>query len=298
MGFTGLVLASMLGEEGRVHASQSTAKADSVIWLFMIGGVSHLESFDPKPLLNQYAGKTISETPYNDVLKSQELSKNLRVFNGEPKHETRILPLQIGYAPRGQSGIEISDWWPNLARCADDLAVVRSLWTTDFNHSAQSLAHTGKLIIDSGDPSIGSWVHYGLGSLNHTLPSFVVLGRPPSDFCGGATPHLASYLGPEHDGVPIDVDPVRAIPFSPNPSKLYRDAQRNEFSFIKRLNRMAQVEYPNDMALTARIKSYELAFEMQTSVPGIVHLSEETEERLSESMALTILQHGLSASSA
>jgi hypothetical protein len=107
-GFTGLVLGTLLYEEGIRRADANPgeqpsfrAKAKSVIWLFMLGGVSHLESFDPKPALNKYAGKKISQTPFEDVLKPSAINKNFRPFNGEPKLDTRILPLQVGYRKRG-----------------------------------------------------------------------------------------------------------------------------------------------------------------------------------------------------
>jgi hypothetical protein len=280
LGFTGLVAGAMLADEtGKLRAAEhgQAAQADSVIWLFMVGGVSHLESFDPKPLLNKYAGKTFSQTPYQP-LKSPWLSRNFRAFAGDdPKHETRILPLQVGFKKRGQCGMEMSDWWPNVGGCVDDLSLIRSLWTVDFNHSAQSLAHTGKIIIDGANPSIGSWVHYGLGSMNDTLPKFVVLGRPPSDFGGGLTSHQSSYLGPEHDGVPIDAHPPRKLPTSSRSDKGPRSRQQAEFEFVSQLNKLATIEYPDDAALTARIKSYELAFKMQTSVPGIINLQEESQ---------------------
>ena len=97
----------------------------------------------------------------------------------------------------------------------DDIAVIRSLWTTDFSHTAQQLFHTGRILIDGREPSLGSWAHYGLGTLNRQLPKFVVMGRPPSDFGGGYASHQASYLGPEHDGVQIEADPDRAVPYAP-----------------------------------------------------------------------------------
>jgi hypothetical protein len=285
LGFTGLVLGTLLFEDGIVRAgvdpsnpSSSCAKAKSVIWLFMMGGVSHLESFDPKPALNKYAGKKISETPFEGVLKLPDVNKNFRPFNGEPKLDTRILPLQVGYRKRGESGIEISDWWPHVGECIDDLAVVRSLWTTDFNHSAQLQFNTGRILLDGREPSLGSWAHYGLGTLNENLPKFVVLGRPPSDFGGGVASHTASYLGPEHDGVPLDVDPARALPFLPRKSDGYRAAQKKELALLQRLNKLSAVEYPNDPNLRARIKSYELAFRMQTSMPEVVNLQAETQE--------------------
>jgi Protein of unknown function (DUF1501) len=280
LGVTGLVAGAMLAEDaGRLPAAETDfpPQADRVIWLFMIGGVSHLESFDPKPSLNRYAGKTFAETPYENVVKSPLISQNFHRFFGEAKHATRILPLQVGYRKSGQTGIEISDWWPNVAGCAEDLAIVRSLWTTDFNHSAQSLAHTGKMLIDGNNPSIGSWVHYGLGSLNETLPRFIVLGRQPSDLGGGLASHQSSYLGPEHDGVPIDVN-ARPNSGQALSEDANRPADREELEFIKRLDRLTSVEYPNDSALTARIKSYELAFDMQFSIPEVVNLAQETRE--------------------
>jgi hypothetical protein len=290
MGFTGLALGAMLYEDGLARSAGDARarndkegglparepKAKSVIWLFMMGGVSHLESFDPKPALNKYADKTISKTPFEHVLKSPEFGKNFRFFTDRPKADTRILPLQIGYRKRGQSGIEVSDWWPHVSSCVDDLAVVRSLWTTDFNHSAQLQMHTGRMILDGRVPCLGSWVHYGLGSLNRELPSFVVLGRPPSDFGGGKAAHKSSYLGPAHDGVPIDVDPHKAMPYLP--PKSARSKQRADFELLGKLNRLASVEYPHDPALRARIQAYELAFGMQTSLPEVVRLDDESEE--------------------
>ncbi|HEY7154918.1 MAG TPA: DUF1501 domain-containing protein, partial [Gemmataceae bacterium] len=143
MGFTGLALAAMLHKDGVARAADWTPpdgkphfapKAKSVIWLFMAGGTSHVESFDPKPVLTKYAGKTIAETPYKDALSKSFLKDNLRVFapnDANGKIRQKLYPLQIGYRKRGQSGIEISDWWPHLGDCIDDLAIVRSLWTTD-----------------------------------------------------------------------------------------------------------------------------------------------------------------------
>jgi hypothetical protein len=138
--------------------------------------------------------------------------------------------------------------------------------------------NTGRILLDGREPSLGSWVHYGLGTLNKNLPSFVVLGRPPSDFGGGVASHTASYLGPEHDGVPLDVDPTRALPFLPRKSDGYSAAQQEELALLQRLNRLSAVEYPNDPDLRARIKSYELAFRMQRSMPEVVNLKTETQE--------------------
>jgi hypothetical protein len=287
MGFGSLALAAMLFEDGvarEIPAEEAVAapplpKAKSVIWLFMLGGASHLETFDPKPTLHRYAGKTIAETPFEKtVLAAPQLAKNFRRFAGEARLETKILPPQVGFRPCGASGIEVCDWFPHLGKCVDEIAVVRSLWTTDFNHTSQMLFHTGRMILDGREPCLGSWVHYGLGTLNRELPKFVVIGRPPSDFGGGCTSHQASYLGPEHDGVPIAVDHDNAVPYPPLGPAQSREAQQAEFELVGRLNRLAAVEYPSDPALEARVQAYELAFRMQSSLPEIVQRSDESRE--------------------
>src|SRR5262249_42974357 len=144
-------------------------KAKSVIWLFMNGGVSHLESFDPKPAVNQYAGQSIAATPWADVQSPERLAMNNRVVvvndaNGQ-QHNT-LYPLQVGYRKRGQSGIEVSDWFPHVGDCIDDIAVVRSMWTSDNNHGAQTQFHSGRHMLDGQYPNLGAWVTYGLASLN------------------------------------------------------------------------------------------------------------------------------------
>lgn len=109
----------------------------SVIWLFMNGGVSHMESFDPKPMLTRYAGRTIAETPFADVQNPQKLAiERLVVPDGNGNQRNTLYPLQIGFRRRGESGIEVSDWFPHIGSQIDRIAVVRSLWTTDSNHGA------------------------------------------------------------------------------------------------------------------------------------------------------------------
>jgi len=286
MGFTGLVLGTMLFEDGVARALPKEDAAEnlirprarSIIWLFMMGGASHIETFDPKPALEKYAGKTIAESPYEHVLQAPQLTKNFREVKGSARRGTRIMRPQVGFQKRGRCGTEVSDWLSHLGECVDDISLVRSLWTTDFSHTSQMLFHTGRIIVDGREPCLGSWAHYGLGTLNHQLPKFVVMGRPPSDFGGGYASHQASYLGPEHDGVPIEVDPERAVPYPPQGPAQSREAQQAEFELVSRLNRIAAVEYPSDTALHARIKSYELAFRMQASFPEIVRLNDESQE--------------------
>jgi len=225
MGFTGLALGAALFRDG--IAAQESAnrppdgrphfppRAKSVIWIFMAGCVSHLEGFDPKPELNKYAGKSISATPYRDSLESRFVKDNVKeVVAGLHKVQPNIFPLQTGFRKHGESGLEVSDWWSRVGDCADDLAVVRSLWTTDNDHGAQLQFHTGRHALEGPLPTIGSWVHYGLGSLNDNLPQFVVLGNPLSDCCGGVNGHGAHYLGPEHAGVRMVADPKNPLPFA------------------------------------------------------------------------------------
>ena len=112
--------------------------------------------------------------------------------------------LNTGFKKYGQSGLEVGDWWQNVGSCADDIAVVRSLWTSDNDHGAQLQFHTGRHVREGAHPTIGSWVAYGLGTLNENLPEYVVLGEPTGDCCGGSWTHGAAYLGPEHAGVRLN----------------------------------------------------------------------------------------------
>ena len=281
-GFTGIALASLLGTAAEasdtVRLPHVYPKAKSVIWFFMNGGTSHLESFDPKPALNKYAGKTIDESPYKKQVLISFYRKNVRDFSGVPRDlMPKLYPLQVGYRKRGQSGIEVSDWFPHIGSCIDDIAVVRSMWTTDNDHAAQLQFHTGRHIFDGFYPSIGSWVHYGLGSLNENLPQFVVMGTPPGDCCGGVGAHDGSYLGPEHSGVRMTINPNNPLVFGSPGNKVSRKERRHQLDLLRGLNELTAIKYPDDANLRARIKSHELAFRMQMSVPNVVDFSQETQ---------------------
>ncbi len=286
MGFTGLALSTMLGRSEAGHGQGAweapsgeahfPARAESVIWIFLCGGLSHVESFDVKPALNTYAGKSIDETPFAGVLKTSE--KN--IVGGNPSHGHRkvILPLQTGYKAYGQSGLVVSDWFPHIGSCADDLAVVRSLWTMDNDHGAQLTWHTGRHVREGGLPTIGSWACYGLGTMNANLPEYVVLGSPTGDCCGGAWTHGAGYLGPEHSGVRLSADPGRPLPWlTPGPGGPTREEQSAGLSLLGKLNTFSGIDYPDDGDLRARIQSYELAFQMQTTIPETLQFEQETE---------------------
>jgi hypothetical protein len=151
------------------------------------------------------------------------------------------------------------------------------MWTTDNDHGAQLQFHTGRHALEGGYPTIGSWVHYGLGTLNENLPQFVVMGTPIADCCGGNMAHGANYLGPEHAGVRLNVDPKNPLPYASPGTDKYHEEQAAEFDLLGRLNRLNGIQYPNDPVMRARIKSYELAFRMQMAVPEVMKLSDETE---------------------
>lgn len=286
LGFGAVALNAMLARDGFGAAAASPTgyrppngfpefapKAKSVIWLFMRGGVSHMESFDPKPALTKYEGKSISETPFASVL-DPEKRKKVRVVvvndaNGQQR--TKIYPLQVGYQKYGQSGIEISDWFPHMGSCIDDIAVIRSMWTTDDNHGAQVQFHSGRHMLDPRVPTIGAWVNYGLGTLNENLPQFINMGPRFFDTRDG------HYLGPAYDAVRLKVDPKNPLDYARPEGDFPAEQQRLGFGLVNKLNRLNTARYPGDAAMEARIKSYELAYRMQSAVPDVIDFSNETE---------------------
>ena len=283
MGFTGIALSAMLQRDGfgsdgpwvppdgKPHF---TPKAKNVIWLFMNGGVSHMESFDPKPMLTKYEGKTIAETPFADAQDPKRLAlERLVVPDGNGNQRNTLYPLQIGFQKHGQSGIEVSDWFPHVAKQIDKLAIVRSMWTTDSNHGAQAQFHSGRHQNDGDFPNLGAWVHYGLGSLNDNLPQYISIGN--REYWNKRDGH---YLGPAHDAVPLRIDPNNPLDFSRPERAFTSESQSIGKELIGRLNALRSFEYPNDPAMDARIASYELAFRMQQSIPEAVDFSKETAE--------------------
>jgi hypothetical protein len=290
MGFVGLVLGAMLQRDGVVRADSIHSgrpgegkphfppRANRVIWLMMRGGVSHLESFDPKPELTKHAGKTINESPHRDAVFGSPYLNNVReqvANNIIDKTKAKIYPTQIGFKKGGQSGIEISDWWPHVRACADAVAVIRSMYTTDNNHGAQLEFFTGRHLLDGCFPTIGAWVHYGLGALCDDLPQFISMGPPLEYQCMGATD--ANYLGPENSGVILKVDPRDPLPFARPGVSLGPSEGALKADLLGRLNRLVALEYPSDPKLRARIRSYELAFRMQSAVPEVLRFQDESE---------------------
>lgn len=287
MGLTGVALGAMLARDGVARANAGDVwqpptgephfppKAKSVIWLFMNGGVSHMESFDPKPELTKYAGMSISETPHKDAQNPEKLKlARVTVINdANGQQRNKLYPLQVGFHKYGQSGIELSDWVPHVGNCVDDIAVIRSMYTTDDNHGAQTQFHSGRHMLDGEYPTLGAWVHYGLGSLNDNLPQFISIGK--REYWNARDGH---YLGPAHDAIPIRIDPKNPLDFGKPAGGQTLEEQKIGFDLVGNLNRLKSVDYPDDPALNARIKAYELAFRMQTSVPDILNLDSETED--------------------
>lgn len=287
-GFTGLALGSMLNQEGIARGEAPSPagrsapgphfapKAKNIIWVFLSGGVSHMETWDPKPALNRYAGKSYDETPYPNPFEDPLFRERSRAVVGADRTHSEIFPLQVGFRRHGESGIAVSDWWPELGSCVDDIAFVRSMYSTDNDHAAEFQFHHGRHKLDPREPCIGSWIHYGLGTLNENLPQFVFLGRY-SDMRvrENFNPH---YLGPQHGGVELSLDPGAPLPFGSPAEGILADEQREQFAFIRDLNALSGVEYPDDEQLLARIKAYELAYRMQASVPEALDLGAEDPE--------------------
>ncbi|MEX0704293.1 MAG: DUF1501 domain-containing protein [Planctomycetales bacterium] len=271
MGFTGLALGAMLAGDGVARADNPAPdgrphfepKAKSVIWIFSAGGVSHIESFDPKPELNSHTGKKVAATPFQDVIP-------------EKYHKSNVGNMQVGSKKYGECGLEVSDWFPHIGGCADDISVVRSLWVDDNCHGAQLTWHNGRHSREGGiHPTIGSWINYGLGTLNENLPQFIVIGGGISECCGGEWAHGAGYLGPEYAGVRLTSNNGN-LPFLSPFGGRQQQEQDLELSTLGKLNSLAGIDYPDDSTLRARIKAYELAFAMQTAVPEAMQLEKET----------------------
>jgi len=283
--FTGMALAAMLHRDGYAAPGMPWSppdgkphfppKAKSVIWLFMNGGVSHLETFDPKPELDKFAGKSIGETPYKDVQNPDKLklARVVVINDANGQQRNKLFPAQVGFKKRGKAGIEVSDWLPHTGACIDDIALVRSMYTTDDNHGAQTQFHTGRHMLDGEFPTLGAWVHYGLGSLNDNLPQFVSMGK--REYWNLKDGH---YLGPAHDAVPVRVDPANPLDYGKPEGPVSTAEQQIGFNLVDRLNKMKAAEYPGDASLDARIKAYELAFRMQKSLPEVLDFAKETEE--------------------
>jgi hypothetical protein len=263
-GFGMLGLAALLGDQARAAAADPLAvrtphfpaKAKRLIFLFMSGGPSHVDTFDPKPALEKFAGKPL---PF-------EQPKLVRT------RTTTLLPSPFKFARRGAAGIEVSDLFPNVARCIDDLCVIRSMVADNINHNGACLQmNTGEQAFSR--PSLGSWLLYGLGSENQSLPGFVVLS--PAQPAQGAPLWSSSFLPAAYQGTLV-ADLNNPIANLKNP-QTGLDRQRAQLDAVRRLNELHKAQREEDSRLDARIASFELAFRMQKEAPEAFDLSKETE---------------------
>ena len=241
---------------------QLRARAKNVIFLFMEGGPSHLDLFDPKPLLNKLAGKPLPDS-FGSVITAM----------GEAR--APLLASQRTWKQHGQSGLWISDWLPNIAQCADDLAVVRSCWADGINHSAGVCQmNTGSIL--GGRPSLGSWVSYGLGTENTDLPAFVVLQDNQSSVVNGPRNWSAGFMPAVYQGIRLQGG-SEPIPNLNTPPSHTPEQQSTRLDFINQLNRSYAARFPDQTELSARLTSYELAYRMQAEAPGAVDLASESD---------------------
>jgi len=263
-GFGSLALAGMLGRPALAaannplapHATHLPAKAKSVIFLYMTGGVSHVESFDHKPKLFADHGKEMT----------------IDNWQGKTGSFTRFLKgPQWSFAPGGESGIQVSDLFPHTRNIVDDLCVIRSMESDHTNHYEATLGiHTGSFTFPR--PSIGSWVSYGLGTENQNLPSFVAIA-PKAPYAGTQT-WAADFLPGSHQGTHIVPGPVPIANMQRR--AVAADLQSLELEQLALTNRRHAEARDLDSALEARIRSFETAFGMQAEAPEVFDLSQET----------------------
>jgi hypothetical protein len=271
-----LALASMLQEDGLLQAADGAAspggvgalpwshfapKARNCIFLFQAGAPSHLDLFDPKPRLNELDGQPLPKEMLEKV-RFAFIQKEAAVLLGSPRRWSR----------HGECGMDFSDYLPQLASCADDLLMIRSLHSDQFNH------HPGQLLLSCGRasfglPTLGSWLNYGLGSESRNLPGYVVLtsGRGSS---GGTSLWSSGFLPSHYAGVLFrnQGDPVLNLS---NPDGIPPEQQQRTLQTLERLNR-SRFEQVQDPEINSRIASYELAFRMQMAAPELMQLSGET----------------------
>ncbi len=268
-GFGALAFSALLqAEEERVSASPFApkkphfpAKAKSVIFLFMEGGPSHLDLFDPKPELQKRAGQKLPES-FGRVITPMGTGGNT------------LLATKRKWAKHGQSGLEISDWLPHTAKCADDLCVLRACWADGLNHVGSVLQmNTGSLL--AGRPSLGSWALYGLGTLNQNLPGFVVMADS-GEVTGGPRNWGTGYMPATYQGTYFrgGSHPVLNLD---TPSEVGDERQLGKLGLIAKLNDIHRRSRADDSQLDARQRAYELAFKMQASAPEAVDISKEDE---------------------
>ncbi len=256
-GFFGSAVGALWAADGKMPEARLVGepKAKSVIYLFMCGGVSHIDTFDPKD--NKHAGKLMDAIGFGD--------------NNAPMKRP-VIPILRKFQPYGKSGIPVSDWFPNVGGVIDEFAVVRSMYCHQTNHFPAVIEHsTGKPLRQFEHPTLGSWVTYALGSANRNLPSFVNIGRPssPVQLTGG-------YLGAAYSATPFQTGetPIPNLLAPKSASSAVRDKQMQK---LLELNQQFRTDYALDSEIAARVKAYELAGNMMRTAPAIVDFAKEPE---------------------
>jgi hypothetical protein len=263
-GVGSLALASLLNGESALapKAPQFPAKAKRVIFFFLQGGPSQVDTFDPKPLLNRLNGQPVPASFIGEDVSLAQIKVN----------ESKLMGTRRVFQRYGQSGLEISDLFQNVARHADDLAVVRSCYHESFIHGpAISMIHTGSLRL--GNPSMGAWVLYGLGSETENLPAYVVMSD--SFLRNGKSVVGSGFLPAIYQGTYVSTEGLPFENLEP-PAALAGERQRVFLEQVKQWNQRYAEERPDDTAVAARIANYELAFRMQMAAPELTDLSHET----------------------
>ncbi|MCP4817378.1 MAG: DUF1501 domain-containing protein, partial [Planctomycetaceae bacterium] len=278
-GFTSLPLLSMLSEDGFLgHQTQAAdgaspyenplapkpphfaPKAKSVIFLFMYGGPSHIDTFDYKPKMYGMDGKTIDVKTFG---------------RGGRKNKGRIVEPKWKFKQYGECGKWVSDLFPNVATCVDDIAFLNSMTADSPIHgSAMLMMNSGKVL--SGSPALGSWVNYGLGSVNENLPGFVVMLDRTGGPISGAKNWASGYMPAAYQGVVMRSKGAPILDLEPPPG-VRKTTQRLLLDRLIEKNRQHQLRRIDNSNLAARIASYELAYKMQQHAPEAMDVEEETE---------------------
>lgn len=237
------------------------AKAKRVIFLFMTGGVSHVDTFDPKPELIRSHGKEI-EADHPEI-------------KGRAGYERIYLKRpQWDFSPRGQCGTEVSELFPHIATCMDDIALIRSMHTSHSNHYNATLGmHTGSFT--QSRPSLGSWTTYGLGSVNRNLPGFVVIA--PKQTYAGTQVYASDFLPGAYQGTLVvpGAEPVANVA-----PRIPADRQQLELAALRMVNEEHLATRETDALLAARLRTFETAFGMQMAVPDAFNMQQESDETL------------------
>jgi hypothetical protein len=258
----GLALGALWAQAGEIPnviaGPHFPPRAKSVIFLFMCGGVSHIDTFDPKG--NKWAGKLIDVVGFGD---------------NRAAMQRPVIPCHRTFTRYGKSGTPVSDWFPHIGGVIDDIAVVRSMWCNEPNHFPAvietSTGHRGRQF---DHPTFGSWISYALGSANKNLPTFVNIGRPssPVQLTGG-------YLGAQVAATPFQIGPTPIPNLQPPPGATAAERDR-QMQALEALNHDFREQYAINSDIAARAKAYELAGRMQLSAPEAVDLSHEPQNVL------------------